>query len=77
MVIYCIDSKRIFGKSHVLYQFKTTIKLHQKLARTYIVNINNIMYTGLDKHTFSAYKCRYFLAHHFNVCFGCSKEPPH
>ena len=34
-----------------------------------------ITFTGLDKQKCSAYNCKHFLTHQFNICFGCSKEP--
>ena len=33
-------------------------------------------YIGLDKHIFGRISVKIFLPITFNICFGCSKEPP-
>ena len=63
--------------------FRSTDDLHMTIAVDWDIKpqtkqINyHILFTGLDKQFFTAYNCKYFITHHFNICFGRLKELSH
>ena len=53
------------------YQALLAWKIKKKIT-FFVCGSSDWTFKGLDKQN-----CKHFLTHHFNICFGCSKETSH